>query len=86
MEEIGGGMAAVEAGAGAPQGIVTMGNIHILSVILVEEILKGPPMATMVGGLEAVVLDTEEENEVEVQWEGGIEVRSEKVVQKGELR
>ncbi|KAL9332053.1 hypothetical protein ACSQ67_001663 [Phaseolus vulgaris] len=45
-----------------------------------------PPMATMVGGLEAVVLDTEEENEVEVQWEGGIEVRSEKVVQKGELR
>lgn len=84
MEGIGGGMAAVEVGAGALQGIVAMGNIRILAGILVEEILKGP-MATMEGGLEAVVLDTEEENEVEVQWEG-IEVRLEKVVRKGELR
>lgn len=84
MEEIDDGMAAVVAGAGALQGIVTMGNIRILSVMLAEEILKGR-MATMLGGLEAVVLGIEGENEVEVQW-GGIGVRSEKVVQKGELR
>lgn len=84
MEGIGDGMAAVVAGAGALQGTVTMGNIHIRPEILVEEILKGR-MATMVRGLEAVVLGIEGENEVEVQW-GGIEVRSEKVVQKGELR
>ena len=77
-------MAAVEAEAGALQGIVTMGRIHILVVVLVEEILTGP-MAPMVGGLEAVVLGIEE-NEVEVQWaEIGV-LRSEKVVQKGELK
>lgn len=84
MEEIGDGMAAVEAEAGALQGIVTMGRIHILVVVLVEEILTGP-MATMVGGLEAVVLDIEG-NEVEVLWVGIGVLRSEKIVQKGELK
>lgn len=84
MEEIGDGMAAVEAEARVLQGIVTMGSIYILVVVLVEEILTGP-MAPMVGGLEAVVLGIEE-NEVEVQWaEIGV-LRSEKVVQKGELK
>lgn len=77
-------MAAVEAEARVLQGIVTMGSIYILVVVLVEEILTGP-MAPMVGGLEAVVLGIEE-NEVEVQWaEIGV-LRSEKVVQKGELK
>lgn len=68
MEETGDGMVAVEAEAGALQGIVTMGSIHMLVVVLVEEILIGP-IATMVGGLEAVVLDIEEK-EVEVLWAG----------------
>lgn len=84
MEEIGDGMAAVEAEARVLQGIVTMGSIYILVVVLVEEILTGP-MATMVGGLEAVVLDIEG-NEVEVLWVGIGVLRSEKIVQKGELK
>lgn len=77
-------MVAVEAGVGALQGTETMRSAHILVVILVEEILTGL-MAIMVGGLEAVVLGSIEENEVEVLW-AGIGVLSEKVVQKGELK
>ena len=75
MEETGDGI-AVEAEAGALIGAATMTSVHSLVVILVEEILTGP-MASMVGGLEAVVLDVEE-GEVEVQG-AGIGLRSEKV-------
>lgn len=84
MEEIGDGMVAVEAEAGALQGVVTMGSIHMLVVVLAEGILTGPMATIIVGGLEAVVLGIEEK-EVEAQL-AGIGVRSEKVVQKGELR
>lgn len=72
-----------EAEAGALRGIVAMRNVHILVVILVEEILTGI-MAIMIGGLEVVVLDAEE-NEVQVLW-AGIPVGSEKIVKKGELK
>ena len=75
MEETGDGI-AVEAEAGALIGTATMTSVHSLVVILVEEILTGL-MASMVGGLEAVVLDVEE-GEVEVQG-AGIGLRSEKV-------
>lgn len=73
-------MTVVEAEAEALQGVVTMRDVHILAVVLVEGILTGL-MATMVGGKEAVVLGIEE-NEVEVRG-AGIEVllsETEKVV------
>lgn len=78
-------MAVVEAEAGALRSIETMMTVHILDVVLVEEIMTDI-MATKVGagGLEAAVLE-EDQIEVEVQWEG-IGVQLEKVVQKGELK
>lgn len=78
-------MAIVEAEAEALQGIVTMRIVHILVVVLVEEILTGLMATMVVGGLEAVVLGIEED-EVEVQWAGTGVLQSEKVVQKGELK
>lgn len=84
-EVVGVGMAIVEAEAEALQGIVTMRIVHILVVVLVEEILTGLMATMVVGGLEAVVLGIEED-EVEVQWAGTGVLQSEKVVQKGELK
>ena len=83
MEETGDGIVVeVEAEAEVLLGVETMMSVHMV-VVLVEGILIGP-MVTMVGGLEAVVLDVEE-GEVEVQ-RGGIGVQSEKVVQKEGLK
>jgi hypothetical protein len=78
LEEVvvGVGMTVVEAEAGVLQGIVTMRDVHILVVVLVEGILTG--LKAMVGGQEAAVLVIEE-SEVEVQRAGtGVRIRSEK--------
>lgn len=80
-------MAVVEAEAEAEalREVVAMREgVHILVVVLVEGILTGL-MVTMVGGLEAVVLDIEEKG-AEVQLAGiGVQLEKEKIVKKGEL-
>ncbi len=85
MEEAGDGRAAVEAEVGALRGIVTTKSVHILVVILVEEIMTDIMATTVVGPgcLEAVVLNGEE-GEVEVQGEEIGVHQLEKVVRKGE--
>lgn len=78
-------MTVVEAEAGALLDIAITMSVHILVVILVEEILTDiMGIRVGVGGLEAVVPDDEKE-EVEVQWEG-TGAQSGRVVLKGELR
>lgn len=75
----------VEAEAGALPGIGIMMTVLIVDVVLAEEILTDI-MATKVGaGFPGAVVLEEEAIVVEVQWVG-IEVQSEKVVQKEELK
>jgi len=90
------GVAAAEAGVAVLLGFVVMRSIHVVVVVVVlvevvvvvmVEGMMTEISATMigVGGLEAVVLDVEQ-SEVEALGEGGIEVRSGKVVLKEGLR
>jgi hypothetical protein len=90
------GVAAAEAGVAVLLGFVVMRSIHVVVVVVVlvevvvvvmVEGMMTEISATMigVGGLEAAVLDVER-SEVEALGEGGIEVRSGKVVPKEGLR
>lgn len=98
MGEIDEGVATVEAGVAVLLGFVVMRSIHVVVVVLVEVVvvvvvvvmvegMMTEISATMIGagGLEAAVLDVER-NEVEALGEGGIGVRSGKVVLKEGLR
>ena len=98
MGETDEGVAAVEAGVAVLLGFVVMRSIHVVVVVVVVVLVEVVVVvmvegmmteisATMigVGGLEAAVLDVER-SEVEALGEGGIGVRSGKVVLKEGLR
>ena len=80
------GVATAEAGAGAPTGIGAMKSIHIVGVVLVEDMMTGNTiMKVGAGGIGVQALDIRRD-EVEAPGEGVNEARSGKAVRRGVLK